>query len=97
MASLLSPVGVSRGEEYARLLASPAALLPSPLSHGLFVQPAVQEGRLCFDVLLADHDNNESSAGVAALEGMTGEGARLLNSGQSLTARAASDPALAAG
>ncbi len=87
MASLLSPVGASRGDDYARLLASPAALLPSPLSQGLFVQPAVQEGRLCFDVLLAEHDSNESSAGVAALEGMAVEDAHFLNSSQSLTAR----------
>ncbi|KAL4458313.1 hypothetical protein ABPG75_013178 [Micractinium tetrahymenae] len=81
MASLLSPPGASRADDYARLLASPAALLPSPLAHGLFVQPAVQEGRLSFDVLLAEHDSNESSVGVAALEGMAGE--RLLNSARS--------------
>lgn len=69
--SFLSPSG---GRDYARLLASPAALLPSPLAHGLFSPGAdatqvVKDGRLSFDVLLQEPQEGEEG-GAAALEGL---------------------------
>lgn len=102
--AFLSPAAASRGDDYARLLASPAALLPSPLAQNIFGTQspgahkgpfAVQEGRLSFDVLLQEHDSNESSAGVVALEGLATEVPKppLLNSGEPPAAASLEQPA----
>lgn len=98
--AFLSPSAAARDDDYSRLLASPAQFLPSPLAQGLFASPAamgskgsfaVQSGRLSFDVLLHDHDSQESTQGPCALEAFREEEAAKHEShlkGQLLTAAA---------
>lgn len=94
MALFSPPAGLR--EDYAALLASPAAFLPSPaLGAGLFASPApltkpraaVKEGRLSFDMLQLEGEE----AGDGGLDGL---GAQVLKGAPALqlpTARASQD------
>ena len=54
--------------DLGRLLTSPQFGLQSPLALFASPRPALKEGRLSFDVLLAEHDGQQTAQGV--LEGM---------------------------